>query len=302
MSQRHHRGPEPFYFDHAHQLGAEDGLQYHGRLVHVDELQRLYVERRGSGPPVVFVPGYGGDAALFVYLADALSDAFTTITYDRRGNSRSRRGWVKVSLEEQADDIARLLDVLGYERASIMSSSNGGSVALTFMLRHTDRLDRGVLHEPFWTTAFLTDPSAMATASVAGTHAIKLRREKDCGELEARLRYLGGDALVEWFTAETRKRMGENAETGAIEREVFSRWLPSDAEWARMARLPLTLLVGGDTLPFFAESVRLFEKKLGLRALTVPGGHGGFVDFADECAEVVRPYLGPAARDRREEA
>ena len=287
------------YADPVHQLGADDGLRYFGRLVHIDALQRLYVEQRGAGEPVLFVPGYGGDAALFCNLADALCDGLLAITYDRRGNSRSRRGWIKVSLAEQADDIARLLDALGHERAALVASSNGCSVALTFMLAHPQRVVHGVLHEPFWSPTFLEDAAAMRATATAQMRAIQLRREKDCGLLEARLRFLGGDALVECFTAESRKRMGENAETGAVELGVFSQWTPSEDEWSRMARLPLTLLRGAASLPYFAQSVALFEQRLGLQAVTVPGGHGGFVDHAEAVAEAVRAALRPACDGAR---
>jgi pimeloyl-ACP methyl ester carboxylesterase len=283
--------PAALYCDRAHQLGADDGLEYFGRLVHIDALQRLYVEERGEGTPIVFVPGYGGDAALFVNLADALADEFLAITYDRRGNSRSRRGWIRVSLAEQADDLARLLDALGHERAIVMASSNGCSIALTFMLAHRERLIHGVLHEPFWSPAFVRDAASMRATVMGRMRAIQLRREKDCGGLEARLRYLGGDALVEHFTAHSRQRMGENAETGAVELSVFSQWTPSDDEWSRLRALPLTLLRGTASLPFFGESVAFFESHLACAAIAVPGGHGGFVEHPVAIAGTLRPIL-----------
>ena len=286
---------DTLYADPAHQLGADDGLQYFGRLVHVDALQRLYVEERGEGTPVVFVPGYGGDAALFLNLADELSDEFLAITFDRRGNSRSRRGWIRVSLAEQADDVARLLDALGHERAVVVASSNGGSIALTFMLAHPGRVIHGVLHEPFWSPAFLQDAPSMRAHTLARMRAIQLRREKDCGALEARLRYLGGDALVEQFSAETRRRMGENAEQGAVELGVFSQWVPTEADWVRLRALPLTLLAGRDSLPFFGEALAVVAHHLHLAPLAVPGGHGGFVDHASEIAATLRPILRRAA-------
>ncbi len=51
----------------------------------------LYAERRGSGPPVLLIPGGGGDCGLFGELAELLAGAgYTAASYDRRGNSRSR--------------------------------------------------------------------------------------------------------------------------------------------------------------------------------------------------------------------
>ena len=50
----------------------------------------LHVERTGKGPAVVLVPGGGGDAAMYRDLVRELAQRFTVITFDRRGNSRSR--------------------------------------------------------------------------------------------------------------------------------------------------------------------------------------------------------------------
>jgi len=50
----------------------------------------LYHEVRGHGPAVLFIAGATGDAGHYTRVAERLADEFTVITYDRRGNSRSR--------------------------------------------------------------------------------------------------------------------------------------------------------------------------------------------------------------------
>ena len=56
-----------------------------------------YYERRGDGPPLLCITGATGDAGYFSGLAEALSDDYTVVTYDRRANSRSPRpaGWIR---------------------------------------------------------------------------------------------------------------------------------------------------------------------------------------------------------------
>ncbi|MFD9321821.1 alpha/beta fold hydrolase [Streptomyces sp. NPDC060053] len=49
----------------------------------------LYHEVRGSGPALLMISGAGGDAGYCTAVAEDLADAFTVITYDRRGNPRS---------------------------------------------------------------------------------------------------------------------------------------------------------------------------------------------------------------------
>ena len=64
----------------------------------------LYVERRGEGPALLCITGATGDAGHFSGLAQALSDQYTVVTYDRRANSRSPRpdGWSAAPITEQA--------------------------------------------------------------------------------------------------------------------------------------------------------------------------------------------------------
>ena len=55
----------------------------------------LYYERRGDGPPLLFVPGAAGDAGIWDTVVDAFADEFTVVTYDRaaiRGALAPRAG------------------------------------------------------------------------------------------------------------------------------------------------------------------------------------------------------------------
>ena len=81
----------------------------------------LYHEVRGTGPPVLLIMGATGDGGHFDALAALLADEFTVITYDRRGNGRSRvpAGWQTTSPEEQAEDAAALLETLAVGPAAV---------------------------------------------------------------------------------------------------------------------------------------------------------------------------------------
>src|SRR5512133_3649497 len=100
----------------------------------------LYYEVRGTGPAVLLIMGVTGVGGHFDQLADLLADEFTVITYDRRGNGRSRApaGWTTTSPEEQADDAAALLEALGVGPAAVFGTSSGGNFALYLLIRHSD--------------------------------------------------------------------------------------------------------------------------------------------------------------------
>jgi 3-oxoadipate enol-lactonase len=78
-------------------------------------------------------------------LVPALAPAHRVVAIDARGHGASplpARPW---SLDDMADDAARLLDRLGIARAHWVGLSMGGMVGQAFALRHPDRLDRLVL-------------------------------------------------------------------------------------------------------------------------------------------------------------
>src|SRR5690606_14149864 len=110
----------------------------------------LHTETTGTGPPLVLVPGGGGDAEMYAEVVPLLATRFTVITYDRRGNSRSRLddARVPVAVADQAADVVAVLDHHGIERAHVFGSSGGAVIALEVLARHSDRLLGAVVHEP----------------------------------------------------------------------------------------------------------------------------------------------------------
>src|ERR1700754_4918739 len=112
----------------------------------------LHVEKSGVGPTVVLVPGGGGDAAMYRDLVQELSERFTVITFDRRGNSRS--AWKgkppadEVGLAAQAGDVVAILDHAGLERAYVFGNSAGALVTLSLLATHPERVSGAVVHEP----------------------------------------------------------------------------------------------------------------------------------------------------------
>lgn len=111
---------------------------------------RLYAQRLGSGPPLLLIPGGGGDAGIFDEMLPRLTDHYTVITFDRRGNSRSplRTPNARTDLAIQADDAVAVLDRFGIDRASVFGSSGGALIALDLAARHPERVLATVAHEP----------------------------------------------------------------------------------------------------------------------------------------------------------
>jgi 3-oxoadipate enol-lactonase len=99
----------------------------------------------GRGEAVILAHAIGCDRRMWEDIVPALAKRHRVIAPDARGHGRSPlppRSW---SLEDMADDAARLLDRLGIERAHWVGLSMGGMVGQAFALRHAARLGRLVL-------------------------------------------------------------------------------------------------------------------------------------------------------------
>ncbi|MFB6140372.1 MAG: alpha/beta fold hydrolase [Halosimplex sp.] len=109
-----------------------------------------YYERRGEGPPVVFVHGAIVDHSQWDPQLEALSDEYTTVAYDVRGHGRTggspRSAY---SMDLFADDLHALLDALDIENPVLCGLSTGGCIAQVYAARHPDRVAGLVLADTF---------------------------------------------------------------------------------------------------------------------------------------------------------
>src|SRR4029077_8987039 len=90
-----------------------------------------------STEPVLLLIGSPMGAEGFVTQAGHFTDR-TVVTYDPRGAGRSKRtdGALETTVEEHADDLHRLIDVLGAGPVDIFASSGGAVNALALVARH----------------------------------------------------------------------------------------------------------------------------------------------------------------------
>lgn len=123
---------------------ATHTLDVPGAVVHYDVRAGL-----GSPAPTLLMIGSPMDASGFVSLAEQFPDR-TVVTYDPRGVERSKRtdGAVECFPDQHADDLHRIIDVLGEDPVDVFASSGGAVNALALVARHPQQVRTLVAHEP----------------------------------------------------------------------------------------------------------------------------------------------------------
>jgi pimeloyl-ACP methyl ester carboxylesterase len=120
-----------------------------GRFVDVGDDRIHYVEY-GSGPPIVFVHGLGGQLRNFAYMhLQRLAERHRVILLDRPGAGHSIRGaHSQANIFAQARTVAGFIDALKLDRPVLVGHSLGGAIALAVGLNHPERVKRLALIAP----------------------------------------------------------------------------------------------------------------------------------------------------------
>lgn len=99
----------------------------------------LHYEEFGSGPPLLFLSGMGGDHRAFAAALRHFGERFWAIAFDPRDAGQSDRSGRPYELGDLADDAIGLMDALGIASAHLVGHSMGGLVAQTLASRAPGR-------------------------------------------------------------------------------------------------------------------------------------------------------------------
>jgi pimeloyl-ACP methyl ester carboxylesterase len=104
----------------------------------------IHVRVGGKGPAVVMLHGFGDTGDMWAPLAPKLVADHTVVVPDLRGmglSSHPEHGYDK---KTQANDVARVLDVLNITKADLVTHNIGNMVGYAFAAQFPDRVSRWV--------------------------------------------------------------------------------------------------------------------------------------------------------------
>jgi pimeloyl-ACP methyl ester carboxylesterase len=277
---------------------SSETLKNHSALLKVPGAQ-LYYEVQGAGPVLLMIPGGPTDAGIFASLAELMSDRYTVVRYDPRGNSRSVLDGSPEdqSMDLHGDDAAQLLAVFGEEPAYVLGSSGGAQIGLNLAARHPQRVHTLVAHEP--PCMALLPEAAQHRAFVESVY--EAYRNEGVGP--AMQKFVVGAGLAGGPQSqssappspevlESFARMKGNADYFLAHGfRPISLYVP---DVATLRAGPVRVVVGvgqtsAETLPH--RCALALAEQLGTAAVSFPGGHGGYNDNPAEFATKLNQVL-----------
>ena len=265
----------------------------------------IFVNRVGSGPPVVVL--HGGPGAHHDYLRpgfDGLAVGRELVYYDQRGGGQSPvPREVPVGWMEQVADLDAMRLHWGLERMTLAGYSWGGLLALLYAVERPDRIERLALVSPApaWRAAREGFEQTFARRNLDPRfqeERRKLResglRERDPAAFQQRIFELS--VAPYFYDPERARELTPFRVTGRTQQEVWA----SLGDYDLRPRLPAlqgipSLILHGenDVIPVAAS--RATADLIGAELHPVPRcGHVPYVEAYEEFVELVGGFLASA--------
>jgi haloalkane dehalogenase len=257
-----------------------------GRLSYVDE---------GQGPPIVMVHGTPTWSFLYRHLIRELRPRYRCVAPDHLGFGLSDRppGW-SYRPEDQARNLARLIDSLALKDLTLVVHDYGGPIGLSYALEHPDNVRRLVLFNT-WMWSFAGDRQIERVGRILGGRLGRFLYERLGFSVRVMLRHAIADRRR--YSREIERhylKALDGYATWIYAREVLgsSDWY--DGLWRRrdrIARIPALLIWGmkdpafGRYLPRWRE---VFEHA---EVVELDCGHVPPEERAPESLRRLAPFL-----------
>lgn len=240
----------------------------------------LYYEIHGSGEPLFLTHGSWGDATAWEAVVPGLADRFEVVIWDRRGHARSTNGEGPGSYEEDASDLAALIEHLDLEGAHVYGSSAGGTIVLKLVAARPDLITSAAVHEPAVTGLLdgAEDDDIVRGLTDMRMHLDRVRTLIEAERGRAAAEYFIENVAVgpgawEGFPEETKSALASNAGTYAD--EIAEGGWVVDPDALAAGAIPLMITLGTESPPLILRATRELIRRLpSARVVTLDGsGH-----------------------------
>ena len=112
---------------------------------------KMYYEIHGEGVPLVLIHGGGSTIQTsFGKILPLLALHYKVIAVELQAHGHTNDRDSAVSFEQDAEDVAGLIQYLKISKANFLGFSNGGNTAMQVAIRHSDLVDKLVIISSFY--------------------------------------------------------------------------------------------------------------------------------------------------------
>jgi len=245
---------------------------------------RLFYEDIGEGPAVILAHGVGGNHASWFNQVPTFSKRYRTIVFDHRafGKSEDVEG---IGASAFVDDLARLFDVLGLDKAFLVAQSMGGGACTGYTCRHPERIAGLVLADTL-VGIQLQEPHASQLAALNAANDGLSQAERVLGPVVRRT-----DPERTFLYLQI---AGFNSVTRATLKGQLPKWSP---EALARTKVPVMFVVGEDDVLCPPALVRAAHEAVpGSRFEVIPGsGHSAYFETPKAFNEIVLGFIDSLA-------
>ncbi len=147
----------------------------------------LYYETLGTGRPMILLHGGLGSGEMFGPILPMLAERHQVIAVDLQGHGRTADIDRPIDIRLMADDIAALIDHLGFEKPDLVGYSLGGGTALfTAVMKYPDKVGKLVMASVYIRPDAI-DPAIRAQQGQVSAAAVEFVKDTPMYELYQRV-------------------------------------------------------------------------------------------------------------------
>ena len=236
---------------------TSDSLTFKNGYSEVNGL-KMYYEIYGQGKPLVLIHGGGSTIQTsFGRIIPLLAMHRQLIAVELQAHGHTNDRKTDLTFEQDADDVAQLLNNLKIPKADFLGFSNGGHTTIEIALRHPKMVDKIILASAFYKR------SAVVPQFWEGFDHVKLSDMPQVlrdGQLSAN----GNDtvALLNSFNKDVQKM------------KVFKGWTD---EQMKSIKVPTLVINGNKDVGSMEHAVEMSRIIPNCELAIFPGGHGTYL-------------------------
>lgn len=252
------------------------------------ENQNIAYKDQGTGEPILLLHGFCGSSAYFEEILPELTSNYRCIVPDLRGHGESDAPNSSYSIDEMADDLIGLLNVLEIAKVTILGHSLGGYITLSIAERYPERVNAfGLIHS----TAYPDSEEA------------KEKRLKAVSTIQSQgIQYFVDSLVPGLFAEENRESMSSvidkiqeigyrTSPLGAANTAMAMRERADRRHVLEESQVPVLLVAGESDAVVPPDRTFTADGDKVTQALIPDAGHMSMVEAPDELARVILEFM-----------